>query len=208
MPFVRAPDGIRIHYSTTGRGHAPPVVMIQGLGADKNLWIPQRLALANRYRTIALDNRGAGRSDKPYGAYSLMQMVDDTIAVMDHAGADDAHVVGASMGGVIAQILALRCPDRVRSLTLACTACQQHPWRQDLLSEWGEIARERGMRAMTSNAARWTIGPRSLRRISPAIGWLGPLALSRPTHAFAAQVAAILAAPEGLADELGRIDVP
>jgi 3-oxoadipate enol-lactonase len=137
-----------------------------------------------------------------------MQMVDDTIAVMDHAGAEDAHVVGASMGGVIAQILALRYPDRVRSLTLACTACQQHPWRQDLLSEWSQVASTRGMRAMTSTAARWTIGPRSLRRISPAIGWLGPLALSRPTHAFAAQVGAILAAPEDLAGELSRIDVP
>jgi 3-oxoadipate enol-lactonase len=182
--------------------------MIQGLGADKNLWILQRLALASRYRTIALDNRGAGRSDKPYGTYSLMQMVDDTIAVMDHAGAEDAHVVGASMGGVIAQILALRHPDRVRSLTLACTACQQHPWRQDLLTEWSEVARDRGMRAMTSNAARWTIGPRSLRRISPAIGWLGPLALSRPTHAFAAQVGAILSAPEDLAGELSKIEVP
>jgi len=64
------------------------------------------------------------------------------------------------------------------------------------------------MRAMTSNAARWTIGPRSLRRISPAIGWLGPLALSRPTHSFASQVGAILSAPEDLADELRRIDVP
>ena len=163
---------------------------------------------AGRYRTIALDNRGAGRSDKPYGAYSLMQMVDDTIAVMDDAGVEDAHVVGASMGGVIAQILALRFADRVRSLTLACTACQQHPWRQDLLTEWSDIARERGMRAMTSNAARWTIGPRSLRRISPAIGWLGPLAFSRPTHAFASQVGAILAAPEDLAGELSRIEVP
>jgi 3-oxoadipate enol-lactonase len=208
MPYVRASDGIRIHYSTTGRRGAPSVVMIQGLGADKNLWIPQRWALASRYRTIALDNRGAGRSDKPRGPYSLMQMVDDTIAVMQHAGAEDAHVVGASMGGVIAQILALRYPDRVRSLTLACTACQQHPWRQDLLSEWSQVASTRGMRAMTSTAARWTIGPRSLRRISPAIGWLGPLALSRPTHAFAAQVGAILGAPEDLAGELSRIDVP
>jgi 3-oxoadipate enol-lactonase len=208
MPFVRATDGIRIHYSTTGRGDAPPVVMIQGLGADKNLWMLQRFALAHRYRTIALDNRGAGRSDKPYGAYSLMQMVDDTIAVLDHAGAADAHVVGASMGGVIAQILALRHPDRVRSLTLACTACQQHPWRRELLAEWAEIARERGMRAMTNTAARWTIGPRSLRRISPAVGWLGPLALSRPTHAFAAQVGAILDAPEDLEHELSNISVP
>ena len=71
MPYVRASDGIRIHYSTTGRPSAPPVVMIQGLGADKNLWIPQRLALASHYHTIAPDNRGAGRSDKPYGAYSV-----------------------------------------------------------------------------------------------------------------------------------------
>ena len=208
MPYVRASDGIRLHYSTTGRSSAPPVVLIQGLGADKQLWGMQRLALARNYRTIALDNRGAGRSDKPYGEYSLEQMADDTLAVLDHAGADDAHVVGASMGGVIAQILALRDPDRVRSLTLACTACQQHQWRRELLAEWAEIARERGMRAMTNTAARWTIGPRSFRRISPAIGWLGPLAMSRPPHAFAAQVAAILSAPEDLQGELSRIRVP
>ncbi len=208
MPYVRASDGVRLHYSTTGRTAAPPVVLIQGLGADKQLWTLQRLALARQYRTIALDNRGAGRSDKPYGEYSLEQMADDTLAVLDHAGAADAHVVGASMGGVIAQILALRHPDRVRSLTLACTACQQHAWRQELLAEWAEIAQQRGMRAMTNAAARWTIGPRSFRRISPAIGWLGPLALSRPPHAFAAQVGAILAASEELRDELGRISVP
>ena len=55
MPYVRASDGIRIHYSSSGRATAPPVVMIQGLGADKNLWILQRLALTGRYRTIALD---------------------------------------------------------------------------------------------------------------------------------------------------------
>jgi 3-oxoadipate enol-lactonase len=208
MAFTRASDGTRLHYEVFGRSDGEPVLLIQGLGADKNLWIPQRLALASRYRTIALDNRGAGRSDKPYGTYSLIQMADDTASVLDHAGAEDAHVVGASMGGVVAQILALRHPDRVRSLTLACTACQQHPWRRELLAEWSEVARKRGMRAMTGTAARWTIGPRSLRRISPAIGWLGPLALSRPTHAFAAQVGAILAAPEDLAGELSRIDVP
>ncbi len=184
------------------------MVLIQGLGADKQLWTLQRLALARQYRTIALDNRGAGRSDKPYGEYSLEQMADDTLAVLDHAGAADAHVVGASMGGVIAQIIALRHPDRVRSLTLACTACQQHAWRQELLAEWARSPSERGMRAMTNAAARWTIGPRSFRRISPAIGWLGPLALSRPPHAFAAQVGAILAASEELRDELGRISVP
>jgi 3-oxoadipate enol-lactonase len=208
MPFVRASDGIRLHYGASGRPGGPPVLLIQGLGADKQLWMLQRLALARRYRTLAVDNRGAGRSDKPYGSYSLEQMADDAVAVLDHAGADQAHIVGASMGGVIAQIIAFKHPERVRSLTLACTACQQHPWRRELLAEWADTALTQGMRAMTNNAARWTIGPRSFRRISPAIGWLGPLAMSRPPHAFAAQVEAILSAPEDMQGELGKITVP
>ena len=132
MTYVRASDGVRLHYSVTGRPGGAPVVMIQGLGADKHLWDLQRLALAPRYRTIALDNRGAGRSDKPFGTYSITQMADDVITVMDHAGVADAHVVGASMGGVIAQVLAVLHPERVRSLTLACTAC-----RQNSSSCWG-----------------------------------------------------------------------
>ena len=63
-------------------------------------------------------------------------MADDAIAVLDAAGVEQAHVMGASMGGAIAQIVALRHPERVRSLTLACTACRNHPWRRELLSEW------------------------------------------------------------------------
>jgi 3-oxoadipate enol-lactonase len=208
MPHVRSSDGVRLHYGLTGRRNGPPVLLIQGLGADKHLWTMQRLALAPRYRTIALDNRGAGRSDKPYGVYSLEQMADDALAVLDDADVDAAHVVGASMGGVIAQLLALRHPDRVRSLTLACTSCRHHPWRRQLLAEWAETAQAEGMGAMTNTAARWTIGPRSFRRISPAIGWLGPLALSRPPHAFAAQVAAILAVSDDVGEQLAHITVP
>ena len=127
MPYVRTTDGIRIHYSTTGRGGAPPVVMIQGLGADKNLWILQRLALAGRYRTIALDNRGAGRSDKPYGVYSLMQMVDDTIAVMDYAGAEDAHVVGASMVAAAA-LPHLKATNGTAAFLTSVSASLTPPW--------------------------------------------------------------------------------
>jgi 3-oxoadipate enol-lactonase len=208
VTFVRGSDGVRLHYSVTGRPGGAPVVMIQGLGADKHLWGLQRLALAPRYRTIALDNRGAGRSDKPFGDYSLTQMADDVIAVMDHAGVDSAHIVGASMGGVIAQLVYFRQPARVRSLTLACTACRHTPWRRELLGQWAEIAQTQGMAAMTAEAARWVIGPRSFRRISPAVGWMGPLALSRPAHAFAGQVAAILSADDHLAGHLAEIDVP
>ncbi len=208
MPFVRASDGIRLHYRESGRRTGPPVLMIQGLGADKHLWDLQRIALAPWYRTLALDNRGAGRSDKPFGAYSLEQMADDAVAVLDANGVDDAHVVGASMGGVIAQLVALRHPGRVRSLTLACTACEHHPWRRELLAEWAETAQTRGMGAMTAEAARWVIGPRSFRRLAPAIGWMGPLALARPPHAFAGQVAGILSIDDQLAAQLPQIDVP
>ncbi|HEY5664483.1 MAG TPA: alpha/beta fold hydrolase [Ilumatobacter sp.] len=208
MPYVRADDGVRLHYSRTGRRSGPPVLMIQGLGADKNMWNLQRLALASRYHTIALDNRGAGRSDKPFGAYSLEQMAADAITVLDHAGVETAHVVGASMGGAISEIIGIEHAERVRSLTLACTACIHHQWRRELLAEWADIATERGVAAMTREAARWVIGPRSFRRVTPAIGWMGPLALSRPPHAFAGQVAAILAMDDSVAHRLGEVTVP
>ena len=103
---------------------------------------------------------------------------------------------------------ALAYPERVRSLTLVCTSCRNHPWRRELLTSWGEAAKERGVGSMTKQAARWVIGPRSFRRLLPVIGWLGPLGMGRPTHAFAAQVDAILSADETLVERLGEIEIP
>ncbi len=207
MTYATSQDGVRLHYQVTGRASGPPVLLIQGLGADKHGWDLQRLALAYTHRTVAFDNRGAGRSDKPHGTYTLDQMAADAIAVMDDAGVQTAHVVGASMGGAITQVLALSYPERVRSLTLTCTSCRNHEWRRQLLTSWGVVARQKGTLAMTGQAARWVIGPRSFRRLLPAIGWLGPLAFGRPAHAFAAQVEAILAADETMRDRLGTIEV-
>lgn len=208
MSFVRTDDGCRIHYEVTGRKAAPPVLMIQGLGMDKHGWDLQRFVLSWRYRVIALDNRGSGRSDKPHGEYRLEQMAADAIAVLDDLGIERAHVVGASMGGAISQVLAVLYPDRIRSLTLACTSCRNQQWRKDLLGGWARDATEKGLGSMANEAARWVIGPRSFRRIVPLLGWLGPLGLGRPSHAFAGQVAAILAADDSLAEELRSITVP
>jgi len=208
MPYVRASDGCRIHYEVTGRESAPPVLMIQGLGMDKTGWILQRLVLSWRYRVIVFDNRGSGRSDKPHGDYDLGQMAADAIAVLDDVGVDRAHVVGASMGGAITQIVGVMHPDRVRSLTLACTACRNQPWRVQLLCGWAEQAKRDGVGAMAGQAARWVIGPRSFRRVVPVLGWLGPLGFGRSSEAFAGQVAAIVAADDSLADELANITVP
>lgn len=208
MTYVRASDHTRIHYQITGNPRGAPILFIQGLGADKHGWDLQRLATATRFRAIALDNRGAGRSDKPHGKYDLEQMADDAIAVLDHAGVADAHIVGASMGGAISQIIAVKHAERMRSLTLACTAGRHHPWREQLLTEWRDAALERGIGSMGAEAARWVIGPRSFRRLLPAIGWLGPLALGRPSHGFAAQCDAILNVDTTLASEVSNVTVP
>jgi 3-oxoadipate enol-lactonase len=208
MPFVHATDGTRIHYEVTGKSGATPVLMIQGLGASKNAWNLQRIAMATRFRIISFDNRGAGRSDKPTEPFTLEQMADDALAVLDAAGIETAHVVGASMGGVISQIVAVKYPHRVRSLTLVCTACRNHPWRQELLQSWAKTAADKGMIEVGKEAAQWVMSPRSFRRLVPAFTWMGPLAALRPRHSFVSQIDAILNTREDLVDQLSTITAP
>ena len=96
--------------------------MIMGLSFTLDMWFRITPALSKRYRLILFDNRGVGRSDTPRGPYSIRQMADDAVAVMEAAGVSSAYVMGASMGGMIAQELALRYPERVRALLLGCTS--------------------------------------------------------------------------------------
>jgi 3-oxoadipate enol-lactonase len=209
MPHVQTSDGIRLRYDLSGRRDGEPLLMIQGLGTDSRGWIAQRRHFARRgYRVLTFDNRGVGRSDKPFGAYELERMALDAVEVLDAAGIDAAHVMGASMGGIVAQILGVRHPERVRSLVLACTACRHQPWRRELLVEWLELARDRGMRAFAAENLRWLIGPRSLRRFWPAFNALSPVFISAPQHAFIAQVRAILAMDDAMRDELVEITAP
>lgn len=208
MSWATGADGTRLHYEVVGRPGADPLLLIQGLGADRNGWMFQRFAFAPLFRTVVFDNRGVGRSDKPFGRYSLDEMADDAAAVLDAAGIEQAHVMGASMGGAIAQLLALRHPERVRSLVLACTACRHHPWRVELLNEWATVATERGMRELGLRAMRWLVAARSLRRYQLPLGLLGPFALRCPPHAFASQVRAILAADDSLRQRLPELHVP
>ncbi len=87
-----------------------PLLLIMGLGATLEWWRRLIPILSSRYRTIVYDNRGVGRSDVPEGPYSIPAMAEDAAAVMDAAGMASAHVFGASMGGMIAQELALNHP--------------------------------------------------------------------------------------------------
>jgi pimeloyl-ACP methyl ester carboxylesterase len=119
MPYVRS-GGARIYYEVGGRA-GPPLVMIRGFASSIRSWNGVDHDLASDHLTVVFDNRGIGRSSSPSGTYSVAGMADDVIAVLDDAGLDSAHVMGTSLGGMIAQELALRCPQRVRSLTLAAT---------------------------------------------------------------------------------------
>jgi 3-oxoadipate enol-lactonase len=135
-------------------------------------------------------------------------MADDAVAVLDAEGVDRAHVMGASMGGVIAQMLAVRHPDRVRSLVLACTSCRHHEWRRELFAEWAEAVTERGMGALGGDGLVWLVGPRLQRRFGLWINLLARILLQGTPENFVAQVHAILDASDELRFELSVIDVP
>ncbi|HYC23577.1 MAG TPA: alpha/beta fold hydrolase [Candidatus Bathyarchaeia archaeon] len=112
-------DSIELFYEEHGSGY--PLLLIMGLAADSTAWVFQIPEFSRHYRTIVFDNRGVGRSSKPPGPYSIHQMADDAMSLLDSLHIDRCHVVGVSMGGMIAQELVLRHPERVRGLVLACT---------------------------------------------------------------------------------------
>jgi pimeloyl-ACP methyl ester carboxylesterase len=110
---------VRIYWEEEGSGD--PLLMIMGLSLSLVMWGELRSFLARHFRTILFDNRCAGHSGVPLAPFRLVRMAQDAIAVMDAAGVRHAHVMGISMGGMIAQELTLQCPGRVTKLVLGCT---------------------------------------------------------------------------------------
>ncbi len=120
MPAVKV-NGINVYYEIHGRGE--PLVMIMGLRRNIEWWYRQIQTLSRHFKVIVLDNRGAGRSDKPEMDYSIRLFADDTAALMDELCVIQAHVLGFSMGGYIAQELAINYPGKVIDLALVSTSC-------------------------------------------------------------------------------------
>jgi aminoacrylate hydrolase len=125
MPKV-AVGGARIHYETHGAG--PPILLVPGLGGVGSYWNPNIPVFSQGHRVIVHDHRGTGQSSQSRIRYSVDQMTDDLVAVMDHLGIEKAHLVGHSTGGAIGQTLAATRPERLLSLVIYASWTKADPF--------------------------------------------------------------------------------
>jgi pimeloyl-ACP methyl ester carboxylesterase len=138
MPKVPTRD-IITYYEEAGSGE--PLLMIMGLGGDLQAWALQVPVLARRFRVITFDNRGAGRTSSPDRPYSIPQMAADAVCLLDSLGIARAHVLGFSMGGYIAQELAVSNPDRLEKLILLATAPDVDGYGRTVVRTWMDVRR-------------------------------------------------------------------
>lgn len=183
----RTETEVGIAYEATGSG--PPLLLVQGLGYARWGWEPIVRPLAASYRVITFDNRGIGDSDAPPGPYDTAAMAADAVRVLDALGVRRAHVMGASLGGMIAQMVALDHPDRVDRLVLACTTpggADAHPLPEAtlaLIRAAAGLPPEEAVRRFTANALA-TTGPlddlvaRRLARPQDPVAWQAQSAAS------------------------------
>ncbi len=194
---VTVADGCRIAYRVDGPGAAPgAVLLLGGLGDDSTLWDAEAAALAARGGTVLrLDNRGAGASELGPDDLSITRMADDATAVLDALGIDRVHVVGTSMGGLIAQQLAVRHPARVRSLALVATAPRLPAGTRLLLGLWARLAASgpAGHADALLDACLHGFSPAWLDRHADRIEAWTAVDGAAGAAAFAAQIGAMLA---------------
>lgn len=158
MPKVRVRD-ISIYYQEAGAGN--PLVLLMGWGGDHTAWALQVPAFSGEFRCITPDNRGAGRSDQPDIPYTIRLLADDTVGLLDALGLSRAHVAGLSMGGMIAQEIAINHPERVLTLGLHATAARLDQYvravGESLIRAWAALSREEYVRSLLP----WILSPRT-----------------------------------------------
>ena len=192
-----------VSWTSDGPEDAPVVVLSSSLGATRGMWDAQVPALAERYRVISYDTRGHGESPSPDGAWSLDDLVDDVVALLDEVGAARAHVVGLSLGGMTAMRLAAREPARVHRLAVLCTSAKVDP----------DAYRQRAAAARSDGTA--TLAPTVVSRwVTPDFAAAHPHEVARLEAMVAgaddegyARCCEVLASLD-LREDLGRIAAP
>lgn len=149
MPFLTLKDGDRLYYEVHGSG--PPLALVSGLGGTLSFWQPNVAALAQRFRVILHDHRGTGQSGRRLIAFSVAQMADDLLQLLDHLGLERVDLVGHSTGGAIGQTIAIDHPRRLGRLVLSATWTAADAYfrrlfdlRADTLRLQGALAYARG----------------------------------------------------------------
>jgi pimeloyl-ACP methyl ester carboxylesterase len=156
MPKVRA-NGIELHYVEAGAGD--PLLLVMGFGGDHLAWAFQTPVFAERFRVIAFDNRGAGQSDVPDVPYTTRLMADDAVGLLDALDIQRAHVLGVSMGGMIAQEIALAHRERVRTLQLHCTLARADHYMRALIDAWRTVRAKTSLEEWMRIVALWLFSP-------------------------------------------------
>jgi 3-oxoadipate enol-lactonase len=158
MPTA-ALERLNIHYRWEGEGEQT-VVLVNGLADDLETWSGQVPALVRAgYRVLRFDNRGVGLSDKPAGPYTTAMFAADTKALVDHLQIDGFHMLGVSMGGMIAQEYALAHPGDLRSVTLACTYAAPGPFCSRMFDLWADTVNVMGVPTVMRDVTLWAFTP-------------------------------------------------
>lgn len=144
MPTVALGDA-ELYYEEVGQG--PPLLLVPGLAGLGAFWARQVEAFAGEFRTVVHDHRGCGRSTHARIRYSVEQMADDVLRLMDKLGIDAAHLVGHSTGGAIGQVIAQDHPERLRSLVLSATWAGPDPYFRRLFALRRQVLLDRGVEA-------------------------------------------------------------
>jgi 3-oxoadipate enol-lactonase len=192
MPFIEA-NGISINYAVDGDG-PETVLFINGLADDLETWAFQVPALLEAgYRVVRFDNRGIGKTDKPVGPYSTALMAADAKALADALGLTAYHVMGVSMGGMIAQRFGLAYPEVVKSLTLASTYAAPGPFCTRMFSMWADTAQVMGVPQVMRDVTLWafTLDFFQNREDELAEFETAMRFMDQPVHAYLAQLAVI-----------------
>jgi len=203
---VRA-NGVEFWVDQAGAGD--DVVFISGLADEGVCWVDQVEGLRERYRVTTFDNRGVGRSATPPGEYRIADFAADTAELLDALGIERAHVVGSSMGGAIAQELALARPELVRSLVLNGTWCRGDRFLHEVFRNWIWAAQKaEGIRDFLVAVNLWCFAPRIWNE-GTMDGWLDAAEASphqQSVDAFSCSVEALIR--HDSADRLGAIAAP
>lgn len=150
-------QGADLYYKIEGEGE--PVLLVSPLGADSSFWARQTQELARHFQVITFDNRGAGESTRCNGHCSTELLATDALGLLDHLGIEAAHVVGLALGGLIAQQMAVRAPERVRRLVLASSYLCSDDAIASVTAGWRDLACRQGMEALFDACLEYLFSP-------------------------------------------------